>query len=723
MSKEILCNALCRTMSHDSSVEIKADQTIQWARESLQQRRSDLLKEKKNLIAYYKHGNDDESTSSSVHAILEQGRVLLADAEAHSDILGQYTISSESDGNQQVVEASQSTSISQMDSKTNVPLRLTNDGRFITRFLQETSHADGGQFGSNNCNSLSSYSNSSIPEFPMEVPCWNNECGDNDCPSSHTSDKPTVLQELLQEGEARARLDDLIATVRRQGDDSPLKQEELVETPKKRISSFDPSSLKSARRAALKKITWDAEVAAADKKTRLCTSFKALPLPGGVEVKNDLFASTQSFQGKLIGSVEKLVRRDTKYEQLHDRSSSISGTFGEYDSVSIAISRTTQNDSFIVCGYENEADREQAKHLHAEKKRKKQQLLDTVNQIIIGDIQAPTKDDGSVFYGEGGVMLEDPSKLRQDIARLEAKLKQKKIQRLATLNDIVDIDLNALFDRLYSRESDEAKYIIDRLKNQVCGSVNDFHIIPDADTSFTETSEPRRKSLFRRHEEWSKEREQKLFKARLQLEADTMYGMTGTPELSRASRSWQKAKESHDETLKRAIEEEQRKQQERGAKEKAETETKLKEMEKLQKQASSKLKLIKSQVNKEEQTKRLETLSRPRRIRELIDVECSTGFEETPTLFSKLEAPLLSTPTRKTTTTNYERSKPEEKTSSNLKVPSNNTKPTEFCGKPSFSEISDKDFAILVKRISKVTPNKVSTIDAQVQIIGNLETL
>ena len=58
---------------------------------------------------------------------------------------------------------------------------------------------------------------------------------------------------------------------------------------------------------------------------------------------------------------------------------------------------------------------------------------------------------------------------------MEAKLKQKKTERLATLNYIIDVDLNALFDRLVSRESgDDVKDIIGRLKKQVCGSANDF---------------------------------------------------------------------------------------------------------------------------------------------------------------------------------------------------------------------------------------------------------
>lgn len=132
-------------------------------------------------------------------------------------------------------------------------------------------------------------------------------------------------------------------------------------------------------------------------------------------------------------------------------------------------SRTSPDNLIGFAGYENEEDRERAKQLCGEKKVKKR-LIPVAKQ------RASSDDDPTTFYGEcDGDVVEDPSKLRQDIARLEAKLKQKKTERLATLNYIIDVDLNALFDRLVSRESgDDVKDIIGRLKKQVCGSANDF---------------------------------------------------------------------------------------------------------------------------------------------------------------------------------------------------------------------------------------------------------
>ena len=726
-------------------------EVIQWARESLKRRRSELLEQKKNLIESYKN-DDDETTSSStanVNEMLERGKLLLAEAEAHSKILGQYTSSSDLDRPTNTDVALDPVGSPQHSSA------KEGDDNFMARFLHETHQS---QSSMSIKDADTGASKRVVPSLPVETPAWRNECDENDQPALDQADENEELQELLREGEARARLDELIATVRRQGD-GPLRNIPVDDdtTPTKRISSFDPSSLKAAKRAALRKIQWDEEVAAAEEEARNLTSFKALPLPGGAHVKNDLFASTQSFQGKQMGSVEKLVRRDIKSEKsdLHNEtSSSVSGACGASsfdDIISVVTSTRTSchdnvNASSFVVGYENEADRERAKQLHIEKKMKKRHLLDAVNRKIMDDMpELAAEDDAFSVYSEGGYdFVEDPSKLRQDIARLEAKLKQKKTQRLATLNDIVDIDLDALFDRLYySGEGGDmnVKQIIDRLKAQVCGSVNDFqidnHIKSDTNTNDLDRREPKRKSLFERHEDWARQREQKLFHARLDLEAQVMDDITGRPALSHATRSWTNAKESHDETLKRISEDEERKHQEKEAKEKASNELKLKEMEELQKQASSKLRSIKSEVNKEAQMQRIETLSQPRQIRlgPADNTESNTDMacceEQQPSSArSKSKIFLAATPKKKKKAAHEVSTSNGNGRSSKEKVPLRNSasiisdqKPNEFCGKHSFSDLSDKEFSKMVKRITRrAKQNDGTSVDA-VQVIGNPESL
>ncbi|KAL7553759.1 hypothetical protein ACHAWF_017805 [Thalassiosira exigua] len=386
--------------------------------------------------------------------------------------------------------------------------------------------------------------------------------GDDDRPRGPNAGDPE-LQRLLHKGEVSARLDELIATFRRRGGDLPRPDR-----------SGDSKRDRGARR------------------------------DGGRDDDDD-------------GCV----------------SSYASGTFGSgvLDGISIVSSKGTvmSRDEEAFGGSSpggraaNEADRERARQLRAEKKSKKRQLLDTVNRTIDeGDEDviriAMVGDDA-----ESGIVAEDPAKLRQEIARLEARLKQKKTQRLAKLNDIVDIDLNALFDRLVSDEAgDEANRIVDRLKDRVCGGANDFHrrIAPDADDDggFEVEATKVRKSLFARHSDWVREREEKLRDARTHLESEAMHGVTGRPELSRAARSWRKAKESHDEAMRTGAQEEERRRRASDEWECASEERKWLKIEELRRRADERLKATVNAdaTDPEERRRRLEELPRPRRTRD-----------------------------------------------------------------------------------------------------------
>ena len=84
------------------------------------------------------------------------------------------------------------------------------------------------------------------------------------------------------------------------------------------------------------------------------------------------------------------------------------------------------------------------------------------------------EEEGGAIFDESVEIVEDPLKLLHDISQLKARIKQKKIQRLEILNDIVEIDLAAPFDRLISRNAGvEIRCIIDRLKKRVYGAVSD----------------------------------------------------------------------------------------------------------------------------------------------------------------------------------------------------------------------------------------------------------
>jgi hypothetical protein len=248
----------------------------------------------------------------------------------------------------------------------------------------------------------------------------------------------------------------------------------------KQVSFFDPNELRAAKRAAkraaLKKIKRDDE--SAEEEARLISSFKALPLPGGVHVKHDIFAPTLSFQRKHSGI--EFVLRDTRQVGRCDFLSarSLGGCEG-FNRRSVDTLQTCIVTPSAFIGYQHEPDKKRATHLRLAKKAVKKRLLNSVNKAVLKDIGESSEDKASVAYSLHRAqsyvdLVEDPSKLRQKIARLEAKLKMKRSQRLAILNDIVDIDLNSIFERLLSEGADaNARTIVERLKHKVCGNIVD----------------------------------------------------------------------------------------------------------------------------------------------------------------------------------------------------------------------------------------------------------
>ena len=146
------------------------------------------------------------------------------------------------------------------------------------------------------------------------------------------------------------------------------------------------------------------------------------------------------------------------------------------------------------------------------------------------------------------------------------------------------------------------------------------------------------------------------------------------------------------------------KRQHREAMEKALAELKDKEIEELQKQANAKVKSMKTEVDKEEQMKRIESLSRPRQTREVLaNVEpCADNVEEhqQPCLTSKSKVYLSPKPQKKTNALKGGRSESEDK-AMDYSNSTYDVMPAEFCGKSSFAEMSDKEFAKLIKTIGK----------------------
>lgn len=684
------------SIEEDNKVD---EATVQWAREALQRRRKELRQQKEDLIASYRQDVSTKdpvllnSAASPTHPMIERGEMILAETEAQSEILSRYA--------------------SFQNSINTAPTNSTPQHHTIAT------------------------------DLPMESPySWEEDIECKDSGSNSDDDEP------LTEDEARAKLRELIATVNRnRGDDNDGELNQLT------IKNFDPSSMNTAKVAVQRKAKFDEALAAAAAESRLMTSFKALPLPSGAEVKHNIFAPTQAFQGKqVMGGPNGKHDPSSNDYYCNYAPSTLSGSSsfrgGLDDSLSVLTSVTSHDDddsfgaaSSGILIVRTEADKERAKQLTADRKMKKKQILDKVDQIVMEEdsmtpalfaesATAAGTNGKEASYDIMSVVVEDPSKLLQDIAHLKAKLKQKKTDRLAIMNDIVDIDLNAPFDRLIHGKvvGDEIRCIIDRLKKRVCGDIDDYDS-NHAYSSRQETSSlPHKMSasslpttnltpIFIRQQQWAKQREQKLLNARLQQEADAMEGITGLPQISDATHSWKRAQESHDETLRRVAEEDAKKQQVREAKEIALREVLVKEME--NKRVEVAKALITNEADNEERRKRIESLARPRQVRAVFAApsmeSCNSKDEEheqqhPPTdLPSKSKIFLSPKPKNKKMTRPLLSVNDEGRTDlaslSSEYPPSNLTsvekKPGKFCGMNSFAEMSDKEFAKLIKSIGK----------------------
>ena len=677
----------------------KVDETtVQWAREALQRRRKEMRQQKEDLIASYRQdvmARDSVSLTSAAsptHPMIERGKMILAETEAQSDILIRYA------SFQNSINTTPTSTPQQQTIAPNLPIE------------------------------------SSPYSWDEDVECEEVGSSDND--------------ELLTEDEARAKLQELIATMNRnRRDDDVMDLSENTLT----IKSFDPSSMNTAKVAVQRKVKLDEALAAAAAESRLISSFKALPLPSGAEVKHNIFAPTQAFQGKQImgGRTHDPTTDDNcKYapSSLSGSSSFFRGVLDDSLSVRTSVTSHDDDDSFGAASsgvhmVRTEADKERAKQLMADRKMKKKQILDEVDRIVMGEdtmtpalIAESAAAAAAVTNGEAScdimsvVVVEDPAKLLQDIAHLKAKLKQKKTDRLAILNDIVDIDLNAPFDRLIHGKvvGDEIKNIIDRLKKRVCGDIADYDSSrahsSSQDTSslshkMSATSPPTTNltPIFIRQQQWAKQREQKLLNARLQQEADAMNGITGVPQISDATQSWKRARELHDETLRRVAEEDAKKQQVREEKEKALREELVKETETENKEVEVAKALITNEADTEERRKRIESLARPRQVRAAFAASMESGSskdeeheqQHPPTdLPSKSKIVLSPQPKKKMTRaiSIHDEGRTDLATTSAYS-PSNLTsvekKPEKFCGMNSFAEMSDKEFAKLIKSIGK----------------------
>ena len=337
---------------------------LEWARESLRRRREELARDamasaSRAAAETCSPGPDD----GSVGSLLQRGQALLAEAQLHNEILGRYVRVADYDGEQE---------------KGDNDGHSARDGGSLSDLLRETQHGESELRGEDDSNANEDASEN-VSFLTYEIP---------------------VVDESTGEGD-KARLDELIAQVRQQDDDPP------AATPPRRVASFDPSALKSSTRAQFRRARLDKETAQADEEMLRLSSFKALPMPDNTPVKNNPLASTKAFECR-TASLKKLVRRDhVTHGQSHTNdASSVASTFGSFDMAGSVATATSLDESLLQSEYYvNDEDFVRARQVKAERKARKQDLLDEVNETIVIE---GTEDDATTVC-QGGDYLEDPS--------------------------------------------------------------------------------------------------------------------------------------------------------------------------------------------------------------------------------------------------------------------------------------------------------------------------
>lgn len=692
------------------------DQTIRWARESFQRRRNELNTKTQDQISSSAVGDNTRKNDSELklNDTLDRGRVLITEAEACSKILEHYAGKKRFQtppGRREpcrVPSKIHDASLSGIPSAI-VQYRDPNHGRdLVGKFINCTDLIHN-ELQVVMRNGFKDDPLKSLTNIPSEKPNWDvlHCCKVQQSTSSRPLSASKVsthdnysfdLDNLIFEGEARARLDTLIASMRVQGEQSLKIMSKDDSSQKKQLSSFDPTSMRAAKRAAVKDAKRAEESFAAEEEYRRMSLFKARPLPSGVKVTSNIHAPTLAFQNKQIGTVDRLLRKDSNFIKKRRCPSSLTGAVGGFDDVSVVTSRSSNWSAFSFCGG-NKADKDRASKFHFEKSQKKGKILAFVNQFII--LEKAGCDDSSLFSKSEEDLVEDELSLHQQIGILEAKLRREKYYGRSILNDIVDIDQNVIIENIICGGSQGSmKTTVNWLKEKFCDPIEAWKT-DDLSAKLSdvrprvhaETEKERKRSLHRRDEDWIKERERRRLDALTLREEIEMTYVTGKPQISCSKESWAIAKKSHQETLKKAAEEEAESRKRKEKNERIASEIKMKEISRIKEQIKSKSYSKQTVVSKEEQKRRVDKLSQPKQI---IQAE-NAHKKEQPTKRKHMRSIQGE---RKL----YFQTNPKDLYKSpapNIDyLSSQNERRSGFTGKR-FSDMNDKEFEKMLKRINQ----------------------
>ena len=412
----------------------------------------------------------------------------------------------------------------------------------------------------------------------------------------------------------------------------------VLDRKPKSNSAFDPSELEGVKRAAIAAKKRERDKEAAHAEAISLASFKARPLPGGIWVENDIFATTQAARGKDKRVCPKSVEIDQKMTETNTPGSLVSfkrGRRRKDPSPSLAShSRRSSGNKFQLstqstlscvdsclegeafpCSYGGKSPKASRTFCVDMKELALKRGIRELGRMALKakEINCPgsicTEKESSVSDAEDEISLE------REVAKLEAQLTRKR--KLV-------LELSALLD-------DEDTHIIDNSNNGGCTwnlvtGENEGGPRKQTDDEFekelvcdqwnvgsmlVDNMDPGN-VVYRRQERWLQKKEHRLREYRVNKAKEVMDGFTCVPELSGASQSWEKAKTAHAKAIQQQREEERRREKEKGARFQLVEAQKEKEIDEMRADAEKRKRSKKTTADREKQQ---EALYKPARSR------------------------------------------------------------------------------------------------------------
>jgi len=374
-------------------------------------------------------------------------------------------------------------------------------------------------------------------------------------------------------------------------------------------------------------------------------SFKARPLPGGIWVENDIFASTEAARGKdkrlnckiaavdVADEAERLANGLNESFKIRKRKDvSMSPSIAKNrNSISSAVSSFEEDFS---CTVGHNASPKASRMLAVD--HKERALMKDIK--MLKDMMKSAKEFSSASISVTDAWSESDCEmsLEREVAKLEKQLARRKKLTL-------EIKQSLGFNETTTMISDDSKGSADwdsiiRGSKQLNQSSDETERSFLPDNSFvadiilqTQKTDPH-STVYKRQERWLQAKEQRLREHRISRMMVSMEGFTGAPFITNTSRSWGKAKLAHELAVQQQLQEEKRRENEKAARLQNAELSKGKELEDLRAEAEKRKRGQKSKVDPAKQQEAIEKLACPRIGQKPITLKEERGkVEEAPT--------------------------------------------------------------------------------------------